>query len=281
MDVVKQKLENNYNIKIIYLCEFGSRIQGHSCKSSDYDVKGIFQHSSNDTYMYSNIFGNFTSDIITKIENKYDIQLWDITKVLKLFYQSRNQTPILWLRSTTVYYKNEYKSETLKNFLNNHNSYNFAFKHCFGKFNSHLKDFINKKDDDKNVKHLAIAIYKIFAIEYILQNQNPNYPLHFTNLQSELMNFKELTDQSNSLRADWKGLINLYNDVVDFRNNYNDNKEKLKFYVEQANYLNSTFYPHYWNIYEKIKKEIQIDKQNYKNYCNVFNIILENVREQN
>ena len=42
IDKELNKIENNYNVKVIYACESGSRAWGFASEDSDYDVRFIY-----------------------------------------------------------------------------------------------------------------------------------------------------------------------------------------------------------------------------------------------
>lgn len=100
-DIITEELrniENQYNVKILYACESGSRAWGFPSRDSDYDVRFIYIHHPD---WYLSI--DEKRDVIElPINDLLDINGWDIRKALKLF---RKSNPPLqeWLRSAIVY----------------------------------------------------------------------------------------------------------------------------------------------------------------------------------
>lgn len=100
--------EKEFNIKVLYACESGSRAWGFPSKDSDYDVRFIYIHQPN---WYLSIDRN--RDVIEipnhdtlsiPVDSLLDMSGWELTKTLKLFRKS-NPPLLEWLRSSTVYYQ--------------------------------------------------------------------------------------------------------------------------------------------------------------------------------
>jgi len=105
---VLKKIEMDYNIKILYACESGSRAWGFPSKDSDYDVRFIYIHRKN---WYLSI--DHERDVIEipsrdpismPIDKLLDVSGWELTKALRLFRKS-NPPLLEWLHSSIVYYK--------------------------------------------------------------------------------------------------------------------------------------------------------------------------------
>ena len=102
-------IETTYNIKILYLCETGSRLWGYANDDSDYDLRFIYTHSL-DHYLSLNI--EHRPDTITvssKMFPNIDVSGWDIRKFLKLA-EKTNVNCYEWLYSDKVHciYKQSY-----------------------------------------------------------------------------------------------------------------------------------------------------------------------------
>ena len=89
-----QKIKVQYNVKILYAAESGSRAWGFSSPDSDWDVRFIYVHPLN---WYLTV--NFNRDVIEIMTDEgFDAVGWDIRKTLQL-YRKTNPTMLEWLKS--------------------------------------------------------------------------------------------------------------------------------------------------------------------------------------
>lgn len=102
------QVEKDYDIKILYACEAGSRMWGTSSEESDYDVRFIYIHRM-DWYLSIDqkrdvieIQKHGKADI--PINSQVDMSGWELTKALRLFRKS-NPALIEWLHSNIIYYE--------------------------------------------------------------------------------------------------------------------------------------------------------------------------------
>ncbi|KAB7663644.1 nucleotidyltransferase domain-containing protein [Bacillus sp. B1-b2] len=105
-DVIQQ-IEKEFEVRVLYACESGSRAWGFPSKDSDYDVRFIYIHKKD---WYLSIDQN--RDVIEipshdslsiPIDPLLDVSGWELTKALKLFRKS-NPPLLEWLQSHLVYY---------------------------------------------------------------------------------------------------------------------------------------------------------------------------------
>lgn len=98
-----KEIENEYQVKILYAVESGSRAWGFPSKDSDYDVRFIYIHQPQ---WYLSIdpqgIGAKRDVIEVPINDLLDISGWEITKALRLFRKS-NPPLLEWLRSNIIY----------------------------------------------------------------------------------------------------------------------------------------------------------------------------------
>ena len=95
--LVKEKLveiESEYNTKILYACESGSRAWGFPSPNSDYDVRFIYSHDL-DWYLS---LRDKKDTIDLPINDDLDIGGWEIKKALGLLWKS-NPPLLEWLQS--------------------------------------------------------------------------------------------------------------------------------------------------------------------------------------
>lgn len=92
------QIEQEYQVKLLYVAESGSRAWGFASTDSDYDVRGIFIRPRN---AYLSI--DKPKETFEWIENSwFDVGAWDITKALHLLRKS-NCILLEWLQSPIIY----------------------------------------------------------------------------------------------------------------------------------------------------------------------------------
>ncbi|MEK3988711.1 nucleotidyltransferase domain-containing protein [Robertmurraya sp. FSL R5-0851] len=106
---VLQQMEREYDVKVLYACESGSRAWGFSSMDSDYDVRFLYIHTKE---WYLSIdqgrdvleFPSQDSFSIP-VHPLLDMSGWELTKALRLFRKS-NPPFFEWLHSDIIYYEN-------------------------------------------------------------------------------------------------------------------------------------------------------------------------------
>lgn len=110
-------IELQFDVRILYACESGSRAWGFASPDSDYDVRFIYVHRM-DHYLSI----DDRRDVIElPVNNVLDINGWELRKALRLFRKS-NVPLYEWLQSPVVYsedaaFSGELKSMMASNFL--------------------------------------------------------------------------------------------------------------------------------------------------------------------
>lgn len=97
-----KEIEQEYDIKILFALESGSRAWGFPSMDSDFDVRFIYVRKLED-YLRINSKNEFLD---FPINDELDINGWDLRKFLKHLYAS-NATPFEWMQSPTFYTKQE------------------------------------------------------------------------------------------------------------------------------------------------------------------------------
>ena len=94
------EIEKNNDVKVIYVCESGSRAWGFASEDSDYDVRFLYVHSK-DWYL---TIADKRDVIEIPFDGELDINGWDIRKSLKLLRKSNS--PLLEWLSSPIKYRN-------------------------------------------------------------------------------------------------------------------------------------------------------------------------------
>lgn len=91
-------IEHQFDVRILYACESGSRAWGFASPDSDYDVRFIYVHKA-DYYLS---IDEFRDVIEVPINDLLDINGWELRKALRLFRKT-NAPLYEWLQSPIVY----------------------------------------------------------------------------------------------------------------------------------------------------------------------------------
>src|SRR5277367_4761827 len=93
-----RRIEQAYDVRVLYACESGSRAWGFASQDSDYDVRFLYVHSRD---WYLSIEDR--RDVIEEpISESLDISGWELRKALRLLRKS-NPPLLEWLKSPVVY----------------------------------------------------------------------------------------------------------------------------------------------------------------------------------
>src|SRR5882672_8922004 len=93
-----RRIEQVYDVRVLYACESGSRAWGFASQDSDYDVRFLYVHSRD---WYLSIEDR--RDVIEEpISEGLDISGWELRKTLRLLRKS-NPPLLEWLKSPVVY----------------------------------------------------------------------------------------------------------------------------------------------------------------------------------
>lgn len=99
------RIEAEYQVKILYACETGSRAWGFPSPDSDYDVRFIYHHPKN---WYLALHEQ--KDTIEFMDGDLDVTGWDLRKSLQLLKKS-NVPLIERFNSPIIYLDNNFSSQ--------------------------------------------------------------------------------------------------------------------------------------------------------------------------
>lgn len=107
LEILKQ-IEKEYDVKILYACEAGSRTWGISSEESDYDVRFIYIHKT-DWYLSIDQKRDVLEipkhdKVAIPVNPLVDMSGWELTKALRLFRKS-NPGLLEWLHSNIIYFQ--------------------------------------------------------------------------------------------------------------------------------------------------------------------------------
>ncbi len=166
------KIEKQYNIKILYCVEAGSRGWGFSNEESDYDIRFIFKRPLNDYFTI-----NLKNDTIDYFDGDLDFVGWDIRKALHLHWKN-NPNLREWMKQKIVYRGN-------CEFLNNLPSFSpVTLKYHYGSlaYNNWTRYVVGEENEmnKKVTKRYMYAIRCILA--GILIDEGKDAPIQIDEL---------------------------------------------------------------------------------------------------
>ncbi|MBS8264230.1 nucleotidyltransferase domain-containing protein [Mesobacillus boroniphilus] len=114
---VLNQIEKEYEVKILFACDAGSRALGFAAKDSDYDIRFIYIHKQ-DWYLSidqsRDVIEIPKEDTLSIfVDPKLDVVGWELTKTLRL-YRKSNPSLLEWLNSKYVYSNHTGLVEKLK-----------------------------------------------------------------------------------------------------------------------------------------------------------------------
>jgi uncharacterized protein len=114
---VLNRIELEFDVKILFACDAGSRALGFASPDSDYDIRFIYIHKLE---WYLSI--DEKRDVLEvpkhdslsiQIDPKLDVSGWELKKALRLFRKS-NPSLLEWIQSKEIYYQDFSTIEKMK-----------------------------------------------------------------------------------------------------------------------------------------------------------------------
>lgn len=173
---ILENIQKQFEVKILYAVEAGSRSWGTASSTSDFDVRFIYKHP---TDWYLSVDFESQPQVIEINEGGFDVVGWELRKTLKLFQKS-NPSLMEWLVSTQVYFGEEKFVEGLKSLISDYYEPSACLHHyrqmAEGNFRSYLKG------EEVRLKKYFYVIRPLLAIWWIEKNPDELVPLNFEEL---------------------------------------------------------------------------------------------------
>lgn len=198
VQVLKQ-IEHDYDIKVLYACESGSRAWGFPSKNSDYDVRFIYIHRPN---WYLSI--DHKRDVIEipgrdsisiPIDELLDVSGWELTKALRLFRKS-NPPLLEWLKSSIVYYQSYSTIEKMRIVDNTIFSPASCLYHYLNMAKGNFRDYL--QGPEVKIKKYFYVLRPILAAKWI-EKYNSIPPMEFQALLEDIVPSGKLKGEINTL----------------------------------------------------------------------------------
>lgn len=216
-------IEEEYNVRILYACESGSRAWGFPSKDSDYDVRFIYIHQ---VEWYLSVFDN--RDVIeVPINDTLDINGWDIRKALQLARKS-NPSLIEWMQSPIVYKQTTTVPEKLRTLINSDFSPKACLYHYLSMAKANYREYL--QGELVRTKKYFYVLRPLLACMWIEQYEHIP-PIEFETLYNSLLPEGELKREIDELlkrkiageELDSEPRISVINDFIDLNIEHFDN----------------------------------------------------------
>ncbi|CAH0217242.1 nucleotidyltransferase domain-containing protein [Priestia megaterium] len=191
-----KKIEEDYDVKVLYACESGSRAWDFPSKDSDYDVRFIYIHKRNKYLSIDPMGVGKKRDVIElPINDLLDVSGWDLTKTLKLFRKS-NPPLLEWMQSNIVYYKAYSTFDKMKELHSNIFIPTSCIYHYLNMARNNFREYL--QGDEVKIKKYFYVLRPVLAAKWIEQyNEFP--PLEFPILLEKLLPEGELKEEVSKL----------------------------------------------------------------------------------
>lgn len=174
-----KKIETEFEVKICYAVEAGSRAWGLSSKDSDYDIRFIYVHKKE---WYLSI--DEKRDVIEMpINTQLDISGWDVRKALRLFRKS-NPPLMEWLHSRLIYDQSYSLAEKMKGIQNKVFSPKSSLHHYLQLAKRNNREYLQK--EHVKIKKYFYVLRPILACQWIEQHGTVP-PIEFNVLMEKLL----------------------------------------------------------------------------------------------
>lgn len=174
-----KKVEADFDVKVCYAVESGSRAWGFPSKDSDYDVRFIYVQRK-DWYLSIDP----KRDVIElPINNLLDMSGWELRKALRLFKKS-NPPLMEWLHSGIVYYQAFSVLDKMKAIQDKVFLPKSALYHYLNMAEGNFRDYLHR--DKVKIKKYFYVLRPLLACNWI-ERYNTVPPIEFQALVDDLL----------------------------------------------------------------------------------------------
>ena len=186
-----QSIEKEFEVTIFFACESGSRAWGFESTDSDYDIRFLYYH---DLDWYLSL--KEKKDVIERpIDEKLDINGWDLQKTLKLMRKS-NPPLFEWLQSPIIYKDNPKTSNILKEVFPKYYSSKNCHYHYLHMARGNFREYL--KGQEVWLKKYFYVLRPILACRWIEKFDKP-VPMKFQLLVEKTLQDSQLKNDVYNL----------------------------------------------------------------------------------
>lgn len=179
-----RRIEQHYDVKVLYACESGSRAWGFASRDSDYDVRFLYVHSRD---WYLSIEDR--RDVIEEpISEGLDISGWELRKALRLLRKS-NPPLLEWIKSPVVYSQDERFMAEFRDLASEYYSPRRCFQHYLHMAFGNARDYL--KGDLVWLKKYLYVLRPLLACRWI-ERELGEVPMLFDHLVAAVVEEAEV-----------------------------------------------------------------------------------------
>lgn len=191
-----KRIEEEYDVKVLYACESGSRAWGFPSKDSDYDVRFIYVHKPDHYLSIDPVGVGKKRDVIElPINDLLDVSGWELTKALKLFRKC-NPPLLEWMHSNIVYYQAYSTMESMRKLKEDIFAPQSCLYHYLNMAEGKYREYL--KGDRVKIKKYFYVLRPVLASRWI-ERFNEFPPLEFQILLEETVENGELKNEIHTL----------------------------------------------------------------------------------
>ncbi|MFP7298826.1 nucleotidyltransferase domain-containing protein [Neobacillus niacini] len=192
--MVLKQIEKEFDIKILYACESGSRVWGFPSKDSDFDIRFIYLHKKE---WYLSI--DQERDVLEvpkhdklsiQVHELLDLNGWELTKALRLFRKS-NPPLLEWLHSDIVYYQTSSAINGMKELEGHVFSPVSGIHHYLKMAKGNYRDYVNR--EEVKIKRYFNIFRPLLAALWI-EKHGAFPPVKFTKLLCDILPTGEIRE---------------------------------------------------------------------------------------
>ncbi|GAA3943844.1 nucleotidyltransferase domain-containing protein [Litoribacillus peritrichatus] len=188
-----KRAEQEYNVRVLYAVESGSRAWGFASENSDYDVRFIYAHPQ-DWYLTVDL--EKKRDVIEyPIVDEIDINGWDVRKALQLMWKS-NPAIVEWLKSPIVYRDDQIFAPMARNALEDLYSVEKGIYHYRNMAMNNYREHLNK--ETVTLKKYFYVLRALLSILWLEKYQS-TAPIEFSALRSLISDRRALNQTIDEL----------------------------------------------------------------------------------
>lgn len=189
---VLKKIEREYDVKIVYACESGSRAWGFPSEESDYDVRFIYVHSK-DWYLSIDQKRDVLEvpkhdKLSIQVDKLLDLNGWELTKALRLFRKS-NPPLLEWLHSDIVYFQESSAFNKMKELESQIFSPKSGIHHYIKMAKGNYRDYLHR--EEVKIKRYFNIFRPLLAAKWI-EKHHAFPPIKFTQLVDDILSTSEI-----------------------------------------------------------------------------------------
>lgn len=186
-------IEANYQVRILYACESGSRAWGFASPDSDYDVRFVYVHQPEWYLRVEN-----QRDVIeVPISDELDISGWELRKALQLLNAS-NPTLFEWLASPLVYRADEDWATQMQALSTSFFSPHKGYWHYVSMAKKNFRGYL--QGETVRLKKYLYVLRPLLAAQWVAEGRGIA-PMRFADLVDTLITEPALHAEINQLLA--------------------------------------------------------------------------------